>query len=160
MTVDARIPLFESREAEARFWRETSLDDLAPDQLVEPTAVLGSRPRSTFAVRLDPRTVDLVRRIARVNEVGATQQVRRWIIERLQLERSVGALVEPSGQLPDDVEQSVRQKVLSIFLDRLPDIVDVAVRDVLARSDQEAAALRAESRADEGEEGSAPDQGA
>jgi hypothetical protein len=135
-----RIPRFESREAEARFWSETSLDELAPDQLTKTTVALGDRPQVTFAVRLDDRTIELLRRIARVNGLGAALQVRRWIIERLQLERSVGALVEPSGHLPGELERSIRQQVLSIFLDRLPDVVDVAMRDVLDRADHEAAA--------------------
>lgn len=93
------VPAFESREEEASFWQRTTLDRLAPDELEPAELERPSRPLSaTFAVRFDQETVDRLRAIARAQGVGPTQLARRWVLERLRIERAAGSLASRPGQ--------------------------------------------------------------
>ena len=120
-----------------------SLEQLAPDQVEETDVSRDSRPRSvTFAVRLDPKTIELLRRIAKLRQVGATQLVRSWVLERLRLERSAGALAKTTSGFPREFEVTVRQRILDALMDHIPEAVEEAMQEVLDRADQETAALR------------------
>jgi hypothetical protein len=137
------IPKFGSREEEARFWQKTSLDQLSPDEYEEVEVERPEQPLSaTFAVRLDPRTVDLLRQIARSQGIGATQLVRAWVLERLRIERAVGILAEPDDALSPDFELALRRRIVETLMNRIPDAVEQAMQEVLTRADLESQELR------------------
>jgi len=135
------VPAFKSREDEASFWQRTTLDRLAPDELVPAELERPSRPLSaTFAVRFDQETVDRLRAIARAQGVGPTQLVRRWVLERLRIERAVGSLASRPGQY-QELESVLRQRVLDTLMEQIPQAVEAAMQEVLDRADQERQAL-------------------
>lgn len=119
---------FKSREEEAGFWDSTPLERLSPGEYESAVVRRPKRPLSaTFAIRLDPATVDLVRRIAEAQGLGATQLVRSWVVERLRLEREVGVLAEPSSGFPVDLERTLRKRILESLLAELPRVVHAAL---------------------------------
>jgi hypothetical protein len=76
------LPRFASVEEEARFWQVHSpLDHRAAfrEEPAEPTG----RLETLLAVRFDPETVAVLRKLARAKGVGATTLLRLWTIERL-----------------------------------------------------------------------------
>jgi hypothetical protein len=132
------IPKFKSREEEAAFWQKTGLDQLSPDEYEEVQVERPDRPLSaTFALRLDPRTVELLRRVARSMEVGPTQLVRAWVLERLKIERSVGVLSETSSDFPSDFEIHLRRTIVDKLFESIPVAAERALQEVLDRADME-----------------------
>lgn len=86
--MSGKSPARRSLEDEARFWDETSVDELE-GELEEVEVDRPSRPLSeTFAVRLDKATVAAIRRLAARRDVGPTQLVRRWIRQAVEREES------------------------------------------------------------------------
>ena len=136
------IPKFKNREEEARFWDETGLESLSPDELTEVEVARPPRPLSTtFAVRFDPKTIELLRRVAASHHRRPTQLVRDWVLERLQLERSVGVLAEPTGRFPSDFEMHLRQRIVDSLFSHIPTAAEAALQEVLDRADQETTSL-------------------
>ena len=139
------IPKFKNREEEARLWDETGLERLSPDELAEVDVARPQRPLSTtFAVRFDPKTIELLRRVAASHHRRPTQLVREWVLERLQLERTVGVLAEPTGRFPTDFEMHLRQKIVNSLFSHIPSAAEAALQEVLDRADQEGASIREE----------------
>lgn len=139
------VPKFSTREEEASFWQKTGLDRLAPDQYKEVPVERPERPLSaTFAVRFDEGTVQLIRRVARAHDLGPTQLVRSWVLERLRVERAAGVLARPTSNFPPDFEIDLRKKIVDALMSRIPAAAEEAMQEVLDRADQEAAALRQE----------------
>jgi len=135
------IPAFKTREEEADFWQKTGLDQLAPGQLEAVEVERPSRPLSvTFAVRFDPETVERLRAVARSQGVGPTQLVRRWVLERLRIERVAGSLASRPGEY-QELESILRQRVLETLMEQIPQAVEAAMQEVLDRADQERRAL-------------------
>lgn len=136
-----RIPTFETKEEEAAFWEKTGLEQLASSEL-EPVEL--ERPRrplsTTFAVRFDPQTVERLRALARLQGIGPTQLVRRWVLERLRIERAAGALAVRPGEY-QELESILRQRVLDTLMEQIPQAVEAAMQEVLDRADQERRAL-------------------
>jgi CopG antitoxin of type II toxin-antitoxin system len=136
------IPRFRSKEQEAEFWQKTGLEQIAPDQLEE---VQVERPRrrlsTTFAVRFDERTIAMLRAVAKARGLGATQLVRAWVMERLGIERAVGALAEQQTDFPSDFELALRQRIVDALMENIPIAAEAAMQDVLDRADQERADL-------------------
>ncbi len=137
------VPKFGTRDEEAAFWEKTGLEQLSPDQYEEAVVERPERPLSTtFAVRFDQRTVELIRKVARAQSLGPTQLVRAWVLERLRIEQAAGVLAKPIGDFPTDFEIALRKKMLDALMSRIPAAVEEAMQEVLDRADQEAAALR------------------
>lgn len=134
---------FGSIEEEARFWARTGLERLSSEELEETSVDRPQAPLSTtFAVRFDQGTVELLRRVARVQGLGPTQLVRAWVLERLRLEREAGALATPTSQFPTDFELTLRKKILDSLLASIPLAVEEAMQEVLSRADREIEGLR------------------
>jgi hypothetical protein len=134
---------FKNRQDEARSWDETGVDRLSPDEYEEVKVTRPERPlSSTFAIRFEPRTVALLRQVARAYNRRPTQLARDWVLERLQLERSVGVLAEPTGRFPIDFERTLRAKIVDSLFSHIPAAADAALQEVLDRADQEADALQ------------------
>lgn len=143
------IPKFKNREEEAAFWEKTGLDQLSPDEYAEVEVERPERALSaTFAVRLDPKTVELLRRVARSMDVGPTQLVRAWVLERLKIERSVGVLSEGSSDFPSDFEIHLRRTIVDKLFENIPAAAEKAMQEVLDRADSEVKTMK-ESFADE-----------
>lgn len=84
------MPRFGSEAEEAAWWDKTDTAGLRDDGKRVKLRV--ERPlKLTFALRLEPATVDELRRIAKRRGIGVTQLVRSWIGERLDAERGASA---------------------------------------------------------------------
>src|SRR5947207_7723679 len=119
------VPKFESKEEEARFWEKTGLDQLSPDEYRPVEVERPARPLSaTFAVRFDPKTVELLRRVAKELNIGPTQLVRRWVLERIRIEQAAGVLAEPSGSFPKNFALGLRQKILDTRMSNVSGTVE------------------------------------
>lgn len=137
------VPKPKSREEEAAFWQKTGLEQLAPDQYEEVDVERPDQPLSaTFAVRFDPKTVELVRRVARSQGLGATQLVRAWVLERLKIEQAVGSLARPTSDFPSNFELELRRTIVANLMRTIPDAAEAAMQEVLERADVEAEGLR------------------
>lgn len=53
------------------------------------------QPQEAFALRLPPTIVEELRAQAETRDMGVTQLVREWVIERLELERRRPAISDP-----------------------------------------------------------------
>lgn len=137
------VPKFKNLEEEAAFWESTGLDQLSPDEYEQVEVERSDRPLSaTFAVRLDPNTVELLRRVARSMNVGPTQLVRAWVLERLKIERSVGVLSPRSSDYPSDFEVHLRRTIVDKLFENIPAAAENALQEVLDRADQDLELLR------------------
>ena len=131
-----RIERFDSKEEERRFWNKTPLESIAPGELEEAKVDRPSRPLSTtFAIRLDQKSVEDLREVARLLGVRPTQLARSWILDRLRLERQVGVLAEHSTDL-GDLETSVRIRIVDTLMAAAPKIAERALDLVIEDKDQ------------------------
>jgi hypothetical protein len=129
-----KIPRYEDREDEAAFWQRTSLDDLDAGELERASLERQRRPLSTtFAIRLDPRTVDHLRQLAASQGLGATQLVRRWVFERIRIERAAGALARKADE-DEGLESLIRQRVVDQLMAQIPAAVEAATQEVIDRA--------------------------
>ena len=78
-----RIPTFNSREEEARFWGTHDTADFEDE--FEPVDVSFARNLSQgITVRFTPETLETLRAIAKRKGIGPTTLARMWILERLE----------------------------------------------------------------------------
>ena len=78
------VPLFDSEEAEADFWAENK-----PDVRLMEAAVSGSSENSesvTISLRIDPRMLARVKRLARSRYLNYQSMIKQWISERMENE--------------------------------------------------------------------------
>jgi hypothetical protein len=54
------------------------------------------RPQEAFALRLPPEVVEELRVQAEGRDIGVTQLVREWVVERLELERRRPSSADPA----------------------------------------------------------------
>ncbi len=132
------IPRFGSREEEAKFWAETGMEDLTSGQVEEAEIERPERPSTTtFAVRLDRKTVLLLREVAKAYNLGVTQLVRSWTLERLKLEQQAGALAHLRHSFPADFELIVRKKVVQAAMAHVVEIAERALEELGSRFESE-----------------------
>ena len=78
------IPFFESEIEEAAFWEQNRLDlrlmDLAVAKSSETTDSV------TITLRMDPRMLSRVKRIARSRYLNYQSMIKQWLSERLENE--------------------------------------------------------------------------
>lgn len=126
-----KIPKTDDREAEAAFWDAASLEELAPGELTPARVSRPKRPLSTtFAIRFDTETVAAIRSAADAEGIGPTQLARRWVLERLRIERRVGALAAANQGGPTAMELAIRNAVVAEMLEQLPDFTERALQRV------------------------------
>jgi len=78
------VPLFGSEQAEASFWVETQVDL----KLME-SAVANSSEGSesvTITLRMDPRMLAKIKRLARSRYLNYQSMVKQWLSERMEQE--------------------------------------------------------------------------
>ncbi|HKI69202.1 MAG TPA: CopG family antitoxin [Verrucomicrobiae bacterium] len=78
------VPLFDSEEAEASFWSEAK-----PDVRLMETAVAGNRDSAesvTITLRIDPRMLARIKRLARSRYLNYQSMIKQWLSERMENE--------------------------------------------------------------------------
>jgi predicted DNA binding CopG/RHH family protein len=80
----ADVPLFDREEAEAAYWAETKLDVRMMDE-----AATGSSESSdsvTITLRIDPRMLSRIKRLARSRYLNYQSMIKQWLSERMEQE--------------------------------------------------------------------------
>ena len=78
------VPLFDSEEAEAAYWAENR-----PDlRLMESAVVAGSELSEsvTITLRIDPRMLARIKRLARSRYLNYQSMIKQWLSERMEEE--------------------------------------------------------------------------
>ena len=78
------VPLFDTEEAESAFWAETR-----PDLRLMEAAVAASSELSesvTITLRMDPRMLARIKRLARSRYLNYQSMMKQWISERMEME--------------------------------------------------------------------------
>ncbi len=78
------VPLFDNEEAEAAFWAENRLDL----RLMEATVVASTEISEsvTITLRIDPRMLSRIKRMARSRYLNYQSMMKQWISERMEQE--------------------------------------------------------------------------
>ena len=78
------VPLFDHEQAEATFWAENR-----PDlRLMESAVVAGSELSEsvTITLRIDPRMLARIKRLARSRYLNYQSMIKQWLSERMEEE--------------------------------------------------------------------------
>lgn len=78
------VPLFDSESAEAVFWAENRLDL----RLMEGASVSSSESSEsvTITLRIDPRMLSKIKRLARSRYLNYQSMIKQWLSERMEQE--------------------------------------------------------------------------
>jgi len=85
------VPLFDSESAEADFWAE-----YRPDLRLIQSAVVNSSETTesvTITLRMDPRMLARIKRIARSRYLNYQSMLKQWLSERMEHESARNALI-------------------------------------------------------------------
>jgi hypothetical protein len=79
------VPIFDSESAEADFWSENR-----PDLRLMEAAVAGGAGESaesvTITLRMDPRMLARIKRLARSRYLNYQSMIKQWLSERMEHE--------------------------------------------------------------------------
>jgi predicted DNA binding CopG/RHH family protein len=78
------VPIFDSEAAEADFWSENR-----PDLRLMESSVAGSSESSesvTITLRMDPRMLARIKRLARSRFLNYQSMIKQWLSERMEQE--------------------------------------------------------------------------
>jgi hypothetical protein len=78
------VPIFDGEEAEADFWSE-----YRPDLRLMETAVAGASDSAesvTITLRMDPRMLARIKRLARSRYLNYQSMIKQWLSERMEQE--------------------------------------------------------------------------
>ncbi len=78
------VPLFDSEEAEASFWAENRIDLRLMDGAVAASAE--SSESVTITLRIDPRMLARIKRLARSRYLNYQSMIKQWLSERMEQE--------------------------------------------------------------------------
>lgn len=81
------VPLFDSEEAEAAFWAENRIDLRLMETAVAAGAELSESV--TITLRMDPRMLSRIKRLARSRYLNYQSMMKQWLSERLEQEMGV-----------------------------------------------------------------------
>jgi len=78
------VPIFDSEEAEADFWSENKPDV----RLMEGSVAAASENSDsvTITLRIDPRMLARVKRLARLRYLNYQSMIKQWLSERMEQE--------------------------------------------------------------------------
>jgi predicted DNA binding CopG/RHH family protein len=78
------VPLFDGEQAEAAFWIENQVDL----RLMEGAATASSELSDsvTITLRIDPRMLARIKRIARSRYLNYQSMIKQWLSERMEKE--------------------------------------------------------------------------
>jgi hypothetical protein len=78
------VPIFDSESAEADYWA-----DNRPDLRLMETAVTSSSEGAesvTISLRIDPRMLSRIKRLARSRFLNYQSMIKQWLSERMEIE--------------------------------------------------------------------------
>lgn len=78
------VPLFDSEEAEAAFWSENTVAVRLMDSSV--AAASEANESVTISLRMDPRMLARIKRIARERYLNYQSMLKQWLSERIEHE--------------------------------------------------------------------------
>jgi predicted DNA binding CopG/RHH family protein len=78
------VPLFDREEAEADFWASTRADLRLMESSV--VAVSESSESVTITLRIDPRMLARIKRLARSRYLNYQSMIKQWLSERMEQE--------------------------------------------------------------------------
>ena len=78
------IPLFDSEEAEAAFWADNRMEL----RLMEAAVAASSEGSEsvTISLRIDPRMLARIKRLARSRYLNYQSMIKQWLSERMEQE--------------------------------------------------------------------------
>jgi len=78
------VPLFDSEQAEAGFWGDTGIDV----RLMESATVAAMEQTEsvTISIRMDPRMLGRIKRLARERYLNYQSMIKQWLSERMEKE--------------------------------------------------------------------------
>jgi len=78
------VPLFDTEEAEIAWWAQTRIDL----RLMEAAVAAGSETTEsvTITLRIDPRMLAKIKRLARSRYLNYQSMIKQWLSERLEQE--------------------------------------------------------------------------
>jgi len=78
------VPLFDSEQAEADFWAENQVDQ----RLMELSATASSEQSEsvTITMRMEPRMLSRIKRLARSRFLNYQSMIKQWLSERMEKE--------------------------------------------------------------------------
>ena len=78
------VPMFDNDQAEAAFWAENRVDV----RLMESSVVAGTESAEsvTMTLRIDPRMLAKIKRLARSRYLNYQSMIKQWLSERLEEE--------------------------------------------------------------------------
>jgi predicted DNA binding CopG/RHH family protein len=79
------VPIFDTEEAEAAFWAENR-----PDIRLMESAVAAASESSesvTITLRMDPRMLARIKRLARSRYLNYQSMIKQWLSERMEQEQ-------------------------------------------------------------------------
>ena len=78
------VPLFDSEEAEAGFWEETRVDVRLMEGAVAASSEVSESV--TITLRIDPRMLARIKRLARSRYLNYQSMIKQWLSERMEQE--------------------------------------------------------------------------
>ncbi len=78
------VPMFDREEAEAAFWAENRIEV----RLMESSVAAGSEISDsvTITLRIDPRMLARIKRLARSRYLNYQSMIKQWLSERMEQE--------------------------------------------------------------------------
>lgn len=78
------VPLFDSEQAEAGFWSDNGIDV----RLMESATVAATEQTEsvTISIRMDPRMLGRIKRLARERYLNYQSMIKQWLSERMEKE--------------------------------------------------------------------------
>jgi len=78
------VPLFDSEEGEAAYWGDTRMDL----RLMESAVAVGAESAEsvTITLRMDPRMLARIKRLARERYLNYQSMIKQWLSERMEHE--------------------------------------------------------------------------
>jgi predicted DNA binding CopG/RHH family protein len=78
------VPLFDGEQAEAIFWAENQIDL----RLMEGATAAGTESSEsvTITLRMDPRMLGRIKRLARSRFLNYQSMIKQWLSERMEKE--------------------------------------------------------------------------
>ncbi len=78
------VPLFDSEDAEASFWAENRIDLRLMESAV--AAASDDLESVTITLRIDPRMLARIKRLARSRYLNYQSMIKQWLSERMENE--------------------------------------------------------------------------
>ena len=78
------IPLFDSEEAEAAFWADNRMEVRLMEAAVAASSEISESV--TITLRIDPRMLARIKRLARSRYLNYQSMIKQWLSERMEQE--------------------------------------------------------------------------